>query len=242
MGIRTAHCYLTLKRLTLCIFGGAVPGSTAAGELVTAIVGTSDYVYHGLSQSQHQPAAIGKIIYSSSYNCFVNLGTAYTGGARATTGAHEDSISLGYEQALQETYEVVIQARQFHTYYASYQETYNYQEYSTFISYLNEITLNVSVSPDRPLELLNIGGEYSSRIISYDLSLNRPISKSIAWHTGMGRAEIWQSPTIHYIYGNIGLSTDYEHFSLELDYVYTSDSARNIGGVSEWLFTFAAHY
>jgi len=209
---------LLLSVATVCAYG-AVISAWADGSFGGSLDVTSDYIYHGLSQSDGDPAIQGDVHYRSESGAaaaenFIGLWGSTTGRA-ATGGNYELNAYVGRTFLID--FDSSATAKYVHYAYPDVHGTphYDYDELSGTWAYEDRLFLTVAWTPNSPHY-----SEYAvglcCRVLSYNAAVHQSLGRAFTLSAALGYDELRGIPG--YAYWNAGVAYDIGAFQLDVGY------------------------
>jgi uncharacterized protein (TIGR02001 family) len=213
--------------------------SVAQGKFGGSLTLTSDYIYHGISQTCGDPAAQADVHFrltggqSASETFLGTCGSAGLGGTHCSA-AKEVNIYAGHSFAAGRNSTATL------TYvhyaypggggvYAQFSsERYDYDELGVSWAYEDELYLTFAYTPDA-FHHPHYELERDRSAISYGLQLHRPLVWGLSGSLGLGYDEISDPTGTGYGFGNVGIGYNLAGIQLDLSYFRATPRA-------EWLF------
>jgi uncharacterized protein (TIGR02001 family) len=232
------RCVL-ITGLALIDIAAATP-TVAQGGFGGSLAITSNYVYHGISQTCGDPAAQADLHFrlasdQSASEIFVGTWGSAGLGETHCTGAREVNVYAGYSFAAGKNSSATL------TYvhyafpggggvYAPFtSERYDYDELGVAWAYEDELYLTFAYTPDgfrhSGYEL-----ERDRSAISYGLQLHRPLIGGFTASLGAGYDEIQDPSGAGYGFGNVGIGYNLKAIQLDLSYFRASPRAERVFG------------
>jgi uncharacterized protein (TIGR02001 family) len=209
---------LLLSVAVACTYG-ASSAAWADGSVGGSVDVTSDYIYHGLSQSDGDPALQGDIHYRSesggaTAENFIGLWGSTIGRA-ATGGRYELNAYAGRTFLIDSDSSAT--AKYVHYAYPDSRGTphYDYDELSATWAYQDRLFVTVAWTPDT--------AHYSERavalccrVLSYDVAVHQSLGHAFTVSAALGYDEL--SGLSGYAYWNAGVAYAVGAFQLEVAY------------------------
>jgi uncharacterized protein (TIGR02001 family) len=234
--------------ITRCLLltGLALTGITAATQSVAqerfggSLALTSNYVYHGISQTCGDPAAQADLHFrlsggQSPSETFVGTWGSAGLGSTHCTAAKEVNIYGGHSFATGKNSSATL------TYvhyafpggggiYAPFTgERYDYDEIGVTWAYEDELYLTFAYTPDA-FHHSQYDPERNRSAISYGLQLHRPLFGALTASFGLGYDEITDPSDTGYGFGNVGIGYSLGKVQLDLAYFRAAPRAEYLFG------------
>ena len=225
---------------SLLLIIGVVAGPAVAADVGPANFGgslalSSDYVYHGLSQTCGDPAAQADLHYRSSggespSELFAGvwgsagLGRSDCGHAREFDAYGGYSVALGQESSATLTYSHY--GNPGGTYYlepvAGYR--YDYDTLEAQWAWLDEIYVTLGWTPDA-VRFVDYRPRRDRSALSYGLQLHQPLAGGFSLSAGLGYDEIADPEGTGYGFWNAGMAYGWGPVQIEAVYIGTASRA-----------------
>ena len=210
---------------------GAAGAAWADGSLGGSLDVTSDYIYHGLSQSDGDPAVQGDIHYRSGSGGatgenFIGLWGSSI-GRYATGGTYELNAYAGRTFLIDSDSSVT--AKYVHYAYPDTRgsQHYDYDEISATWAYQDRFFLTAAWTPDTARYSEHAIG-LCCRVASYDAAVHQSLSPAFTLSAALGYDEL--SGISGYAYWNAGIDYAIGAFQLDLAYFGVESRARYLYG------------
>jgi uncharacterized protein (TIGR02001 family) len=210
--------FLVLSVAVACAYGAA-SAAWADGSLGGSLDVTSDYIYHGLSQSDGDPAIQGDIHYRSESGAataenFIGLWGS-TIGQDATGGTYELNAYAGRTFLIDSASSATV--KYVHYAYPDSHGTphYDYDELSGTWAYEDRLFLTVAWTPDTAHYSERAVG-LCCRVLSYDAAVHQSLGRAFTLSAALGYDELRGIPG--YAYWDAGLTYALGAFQLEVAY------------------------
>jgi uncharacterized protein (TIGR02001 family) len=221
---------LLLSVAVACTYG-APSAAWADGSLGGSFDVTSDYIYHGLSQSDGDPAVQGDIHYrgesrGGTAENFIGLWGSSI-GRYATGGTYELNAYAGRTFLIDSDSSVTAK----YVHYA-YPDTrgktrYDYDEISGTWAYQDRFFLTAAWTPDTARYSDHALG-LCCRVLSYDAAVHQSLNPAFTLSAALGYDEL--SGISGYAYWNAGIDYAIGAFQLDLAYFGVESRARYLYG------------
>jgi uncharacterized protein (TIGR02001 family) len=209
---------LLLSVATVCAYG-AVSAVWADGSLGGSLDVTSDYIYHGLSQSDGDPAIQGDVHYRSDSAAataenFIGLWGS-TSGRAATGGAYELNAYAGRTFLIGSDSSAT--ARYVHYAYLDNHDTpnYDYDELSGTWAYEDRFFLTAAWTPNTARYYERAVG-LCCRVLSYDAGVHQSLGRAFTLSAALGYDQL--RGISGYAYWNADLAYAIGAFQLDVAY------------------------
>ena len=229
-----------LSVLGLLGIAAAGQGNAATGGFGGSLALTSDYIYHGISQTCGDPAAQADVHFSSSggraaSEGFIGLwGSAGLGGEECGS-SREVNIYGGYSFAIDQDTSAAL----LYTHYAypggSYTierlagHRYDYDEVQAVFAYQDRLYVTLAWTPNA-LGYGYAGLNQSRSAFSSGVQLHQPLPASFTLLAGVGYDEIADPTGAGYAFWNIGLGYKLGVVELAVSFFDTAAHAERLFG------------
>jgi uncharacterized protein (TIGR02001 family) len=186
----------------------------------------SDYVYRGLTLSDNLSALQGDLHYYTADGWFAGAWiTSVKRNPYVSTSAELDAY-LGHAWSGSTPWSARLFAVH-HDYPWDDPRHYNYDELSGSLAYADRAALTVSFLPDASFD--GPGRSLSGRAaLSYDLALHQPLWRALSANAGVGYYDLRWAVDSGYVYWNAGLGYAWGPLQLDLSWIGTDQSAREL--------------
>jgi len=222
-GVKRLHwCGCALAAFALAL---AAPLAAQAQGWGGAVGLTSDYVYRGLTQSDHEPAGQLDLHYYGRPGWYAGLWTTSVRRDRDDSTTAEFDPYVGFQWPLAQDWSGRIGAV-YHDYpWNNPGHHYNNAEFSASLAYSDRAFVTVAYSPNTLVEAY--WGDVSGHAaISYELALHQPLPYAFSLNGGVGYYDLHQVLDTGYIYWNAGVGYQLGRAQLNLSYIGTDSTAR----------------
>lgn len=216
---RRKRCWLLAAALLLPpVWAGGFGGSLGAA---------SDYVFRGISLSDHQPSVQGDVHYRADAGGFAGLWAASVKRGRERDVTVELNPYFGFAWALDSDWS----ARLAYVHYAYPFNTphriYDYDELDGTLAWRDRAFLTVAASPDTGVETTR--GTASGRAaLAYSLSVRQPLPRAFSVNAGVGYYDLRWAIATGYVYWNAGFGYDWNALHFDASYFGTNATARRL--------------
>lgn len=188
---------------------------------------SSDYVYRGLTQSDNLPAGQADIHYYSQSGWFAGLGTTSVKRDPADTVTLEFDPYAGYQWPFAKDWSSRVAAVHHDYPWNNTGRHYNYEELSGTLAYADRLFATVAFSPDTSIidRHTSVTGRAT---LAYDLALHQPLPHAFSLNAGVGYYDLCWAVHTGYVYWNAGLGYDFRRVQLDLSYIGTDGTARQL--------------
>ena len=220
-------------RLLVLVLVLAAAGPAYAEGWRGSVVLTSDYVQHGVSQTNGDPAVQASVAYWYPTGWYGGLWASTVDTARryyAVDGAQaEVNAFLGYGRRI--TPDWVIDIKAVHYLYVNDPAPvkYDYNELALSMAWREQLYASLAVSPDST-QLARTGRVHNRPAWSAELSLQQPVSHWLTWMLGAGYYNMPDAQVSGYFYGSTSLALQLRRVTLELGHFRTSSAATRLFG------------
>ncbi len=224
-----ASAKLVCRSLTaaLCLAAAALAPEAQAQRWGGTVGLSSDYVYRGLTQSQHDPALQLDLHYYGSAGWFAGLWmTSVRRDSGDSTTAEFDPYA-GFQLPLAEDWSARA-AVAYHEYpWNNPGHHYDNAEVFGTLAYADRVFLTLSYSPDALVEA-RYGDVSGHATVAYELAVHQPLPYALSFNGGAGYYDLQQAVGAGYLYWNAGFGYDLGRWQLNLSYVGTGSAARTM--------------
>ena len=201
--------------------------STVGGSVAL----TSDYVYHGISESCGHPAAQLDLHFrttpgASAAETFVGVwGSADTGHCRTS---NEANGYLGVSFLTTRNSSAKLSYVHF-AYFGEYGHIYDYDELEAAWAYQDRVFVTLAWTPDT-FRFTEYGFEKDRSALSYGLQLHQPVGRAFTLSAGVGYDQIADPTGTGYGFWDVGVGYTLDPVQLDLTYVDTAARAAHLFG------------
>ncbi|MBX6421384.1 MAG: hypothetical protein IRZ06_10345 [Nevskia sp.] len=219
--------------------------SAWAGGVGGSLGATSDYVFRGISLSDHQPAGQGDVHYRADAGWFVGLAAASVKRGRGQDVTAELNPYLGFAWALDSDWS----ARLAYVHYAypfnAPHRLYDYDELGGTLAWRDRAFLTVAASPDTGVETTR-GTAAGRAALAYNLGVHQPLPGAFSVNAGVGYYDLRWAIGTGYVYWNAGFGYDRGRLHLDASYIGTNAVARRLYydelAVNRWVVSLLWHF
>jgi uncharacterized protein (TIGR02001 family) len=224
--------YRVLLTIALALTAGAARTAWAAGSVGGSLDVTSDYIYHGLSESHGDPAVQADIHYRTDFGAaaaaenFIGLwGSTISSGA--TGGSYELNAYLGRTFLLNANSSATLT----YVHYAYPDDhgrpRYDYDELAAGWAYEDRVFATVAWTPDTA-RYSERGLGRCCRALSYDIAVHQSLGHAFTLSGALGYDEIRGASG--YAYWNGGVAYAIGSWQLDLSYFAMQPRAASLYG------------
>jgi uncharacterized protein (TIGR02001 family) len=211
--------------LAALVYAVPIPASAQGWGGSLGVV--SDYVYRGLTQSNNEPSGQADLHYYGRSGWFAGLSAASVKRDPWSSTTAEFDPYLGWQWTLTEDWSSRVAAVHHDYPWNNPGHTYNYEEFSGTLGYAGRAFLTVAASPDTSVDGpgYNATGRFA---LAYDFTLHQPLPYAFSLDGGVGYYDLRWAVSTGYVYWNAGIGRDLGQFQLDLSYLGTSNTARQL--------------
>ncbi|HEY5020330.1 MAG TPA: TorF family putative porin, partial [Steroidobacteraceae bacterium] len=211
--------YRVLLTIALALACGAVSVVWAAGSVGGSVDLTSDYIYHGLSESQGDPALQADIHYRTDFGApaaenFIGLWGSTISRA-ATGGSYELNAYLGRTFLISSNSSATLS----YVHYAYPDDRgkprYDYDEFAAGWAFQDRVFATVAWTPDTA-RYSERGFGRCCRALSYDIAVHQSLGRAFTLSAALGYDDLNGAPG--YAYWNGGVAYAIGSWQLDLSY------------------------
>jgi uncharacterized protein (TIGR02001 family) len=195
-------------------WGGSLGASTA-------------YLFHGLSLSSNSASAQADAYYHATSGWFGGIGAA---GVRFSSYDDETvqlNAYLGKDWAFGEDWSARLTATRYQLLDIAPHPPYNYDELAGVLSFRDSIYLSTSVLPDLSADSTR-GSAHHKPAFSVDAAFHEPLWRRLSANAGVGYFDLYRLFGTGYVYGSAGLGCDFGPLHLDVAYIATNATAKNL--------------
>jgi uncharacterized protein (TIGR02001 family) len=206
--------------LVLGVVGACAAGAASAGgSLGGSVDVTSDYVFHGLSQSQGDPAIQGDVHYRASAAAaaaenFIGLWGSTVSRA-STGGTFELNAYAGRTFLLDGSSSATLSLVHYAYPNAQGRPRYDYDELSATWAFEDRVALTVAWTPDTG-RYTDRGRGLCCRLLSYDVAVHQSLGRAFTVSAALGYDQL--SGASGYAYWNGGVGYTIGAWQLDVSY------------------------
>ena len=213
---------------------------------------TTDYIYRGLSETDHKGAVQLDLHASLATGTFAGVWTSSLDHKYRPYADYDVEEYIGQRFDLSSAWNTSITATNYSYLGGDQHHSSDYQELTASVSYLDRWTFSISAIPNAQRYW---GYEWIGRYLAYDAETSGQwliwkglyVTAGAGYYlfTGTNTRSVTQ-PTVGYGYGNIGLAYEWRSWRLDVDYFLTQDRARmlfpypyanqRVAGTLSWRF------
>jgi len=215
------------RLLLLMLCSPAINAQEPSLQLGGALAWTSDYVFHGVSQSDNQPALQG--------NMHIEPWSQWTFGAWGSTVRllpDERSTELDFYLTKQWTINQNFGAEFGITHYSYANDprpySYAYNEISASVNWLDTWSIRASWSPDTTLFAAAYGVKKNQPTATFEANYHHALPYGAEFGAGVGYYVPLEQHEGNYGFGNAGLGRTFGRLRAELNWFWTQRSAQRI--------------
>jgi len=223
--------YRVLLTIALALAHGSVSVAWAEGSLGGSVDLTSDYIYHGLSESYGDPAIQGDLHYRSDFGAaaadnFIGLWGS-TISRPSTGGTYELNAYLGRTFLIDSNSSATL--TYVHYAYPDDHGTprYDYDELSVGWAYQDRVFATLAWTPDTA-RYSERGLGRCCRVLSYDVAVHQSLGHAFTLTGALGYDEL--NGASGYAYWNGGIAYAIGAWQLDLSYFAMQRRAANLYG------------
>jgi uncharacterized protein (TIGR02001 family) len=220
-----------LLAIVFALANGAAGIAWAEGSVGGSVDLTSDYIYHGLSESQGNPALQGDIHYRSDSGAaaaenFIGLWGS-TISRSATGGTYELNAYLGRTFLINSDSSATLS----YVHYAYPDDhgkpRYDYDEFAAGWAYQDRLFATIAWTPDTARYAERESGR-CCRTLSYDIALHQSLGHALTLSAALGYDEL--DGASGYAYWNGGIAYSIGSWQLDLSYFAMQRRAESLYG------------
>jgi uncharacterized protein (TIGR02001 family) len=204
-------------------YGAHLQGSLGVG---------SDNVFRGYSLSDGQFSPLADL-HVSQLHWFGGVAVdAVRLEPRVRTGAQLIAY-LGYQRTFQTDWSGELGARHYDYPGDVFRARYDYEEYDATLGWRDRLSLRLIGSPDTYQAALYRAGYYRygrGRAFAGELSGRQPLASGFAAQLGVGYYDLQRQVRAGYWYWSVGLTKQWDAWSLSVTYIGTDATARRLFG------------
>jgi uncharacterized protein (TIGR02001 family) len=229
------QAYRVLPTIALALAHGATTVAWAEGSLGGSVDLTSDYIYHGLSESYGDPAVQGDIHFRSNSGAaaenFIGLWGSTISRA-LTGGTYELNAYLGRTFLINSNSSATL--RYVHYAYPDDHGSprYDYDELSVGWAYQDRVFATLGWTPDTA-GYTDRGPGRCCRVLSYDITVHQSLGYAFTLTGGLGYDEL--KGASGYAYWNGGIAYAIGSWQLDLSYFAMQRRAADLYGGGDHL-------
>ncbi len=213
-----------------------LPGSALADRpdaIGGSIALTSDYVYHGISESCGHPAAQLDVHYrttsgAATPEAFVGAWGSVDSGRASCRTADELNAYLGLSWMATRNSSARVTYVHF-AYFGEYGHIYDYDELEGTWAYQDRIFATLAWTPDA-FRFTEYGVQKDRRALSYGVQLHQPVGRAFTLSAGVGYDEIADPSGTGYGFFDTGVGYTLEALQLDVTYFDTASRATHLFG------------
>ena len=196
-----------------------------AGAFGGALTLTSDYIFRGVSQGNGDPAAQADVHYTTATSTFFGAFASTLNRVRGYGYEGEVDAYLGQRFDLDPAWSLTFGGVSYWYLGSNLPVANDYQEVSAAVSYLDQWSFSVAVSPNWPAyDYRYRVGRYPSYVANLEGQL--PLPAHFLATAGLGYTSVTEGN--HYFYGNAGVAFLYERWRLDAGYYLTQGRAASL--------------
>jgi uncharacterized protein (TIGR02001 family) len=219
---RHCSCLMILAALI------AAPASAArAGSWGGSVGAATAYLFHGLSLSSNSASAQADAYYHAASGWFGGVG-----GAGVRFGSYYDetvqlNAYLGKDWAFGDDWGARLTATRYQLLDIAPHPHYNYDALAGVLSFRDSLYLSASVLPDLSADSTR-GSAHHKPALSADAAFHEPLWRRLSANAGVGYFDLQRLFGTGYVYGSAGLGCDFGPLHLDVAYVATNSTAKNL--------------
>jgi uncharacterized protein (TIGR02001 family) len=217
---RCSRVLLSAMALLSCL-------SASAGDWGGSLGIMSDYVYRGLTLSNHQSSLQADVHYYGAAGCYAGVWAASAKHAAGAAMTPQINAYLGCTRTLAEDWSARLSVTHYDYPWSAYRRRYQYNELAGTLAYADRLFLTVAVSPDSSVDTTR-GAPADRAALSYDLALRQPLPLALSFEAGVGYYDLRWLVDTGYAYWDAGFAYDLGRLELNLAYIGVSPVARSL--------------
>ena len=202
---------------------------------------TTDYIYRGLSETDHKGAVQLDLHASLASGTFAGVWASSLDHNVKPFASYDLEEYIGQRFDLSSAWNTSITATNYSYLGGNQRHSYDYQQISASVSYLDRWTLSISAIPNA---VRYSGYEWLGRYAAYDVETSGQwliwkglyATAGAGYYLFSGSNAGWEDrqPSVGYGYGNIGLAYEWRSWRVDVGYFLTQDRAQTL-----FLYTYA---
>lgn len=239
----------------LAVCAQAASAQTEPGSIGGSLAATTDYIYRGLSQSDGHGALQADLHASSSGGTFAGVWTSTRDSNLEPDTDAELQVYLGQRFNLNGAWSATVSGRADYFVGGSERHSYDYQEISASLSWLDRYTVSVTAIPNAlrysaeyhllsrsPALVADASGQWLLRERLFGGGLY--VTAALGYYYA-SRPDHSPAPAIDYLYGNAGLALEWRRWRIDLGYfaaqnqaqeLFAYPVAKRLAGTVSWQF------
>jgi uncharacterized protein (TIGR02001 family) len=220
-----------MKRWMLCLLACVAPlpqAMAAAAQWGGSVTLSSNYLLHGVSRSNNDPALAAELHGQFATGWFGSLWASTSRARAADDTSVEFGATVGFVLPLDDDWSTSWNFSHYESPGLAFADFYRYDELKFDLRFRERLLLSASYSPNTSRFAPAYGPVWHRNAAAFEATYQQPVGRHLRGYLGAGYYDLSGLFDGGYWYSSLGLGWTSEHWSVDLSYVVPDGAARRL--------------